>query len=132
MSLNDPIADMLTRIRSAANAHFETVTIPHSKIKESIARVLTDEGFFRNVEVMGEGIRKAVVITLKYTEEGRPIFTSLDRTSKLGRRYYIGAADIRPNRQGVGVAVLTTSKGVMKDVDAKRHGVGGEVLITVW
>jgi small subunit ribosomal protein S8 len=132
MALNDPIADMLTRVRNAAHAKHETVGIPYSKIKEAIANVLCSEGFIRNVEVIGEGKRKAIVITLKYTEGGRPVFTSLERTSKLGRRVYTAASDIRPNRQGVGVAILTTSKGIMKDVDAKRHGVGGEVICTIW
>lgn len=132
MALNDPIADMLTRVRNAAHARHDSVSIPYSKIKEAIAKVLRAEGFIRNVEVIGEGKRKAVVITLKYTEDGGPVFTSLERTSKLGRRMYTAASDIRPNRQGLGVAILTTSKGVMKDVDAKRQGVGGEVLCTVW
>ena len=123
---------MLSRIRTAANAHFDTVAIPHSKVKEAIGRVLTDEGFFTNMEVMGEGIRKSIVLTMKYRENGKPIFTGLEKTSKLGRRKYVGAADIRPNRQGIGVAIISTSKGVMKDVDAKRQNVGGEVLCTVW
>lgn len=132
MTLNDPIADMLSRIRNAANAHFDTVSIPHSKVKEAVGRVLTQEGYFADIEVMGEGIRKSIVLALKYRPNGKPIFTSLEKTSKLGRRKYIGAADIRPNRQGIGVAVLSTSKGVMKDVDAKRQGVGGEILCTIW
>lgn len=123
---------MLVRIRNAANAHFDTVSIPHSKIKEAVGRVMQSEGFVDNLEVMGEGIRKSIVMGLKYRENGKPFFTNLQRTSKLGRRKYVAASDIRPNRQGVGVAILSTSKGVMKDVDAKRQGVGGEVLCTVW
>ena len=132
MAVNDPIADMLTRVRNAAHARHDTVAIPHCKINESIARVLVAEGFLRNVEVLGEGKGKSIVVSLRYDDEGRPVFKSLARTSKLGRRYYIGAADIRPNRQGVGVAILTTSKGIMKDTDAKRQGIGGEVICTVW
>lgn len=132
MTLNDPIADMLIRIRNAANAHFDTVSIPHSKIKEAVGRVMQAEGFIESLEVMGEGTRKSIVIAMKYRPNGKPVFTSLQRTSKLGRRKYIAASDIRPNRQGIGVAILSTSKGVMKDVDAKRQGVGGEVLCTVW
>ena len=132
MALNDPIADMLSRIKTAANAHFDTVSIPHSKVKEAIGRVMLAEGFFHDLEVMGEGIRKSIVITLNYRENGKPVFTGLQRTSKLGRHKYVGAQEIRPNRQGVGVAILTTSKGVMKDTDAKRQGVGGEVVCTVW
>lgn len=132
MTLNDPIADMLIRIRNASNAHFETVSIPHSKIKEAVGRVMQAEGFVDNLEVMGEGIRKSIVIGLKYRPNGKSIFSNLQRTSKLGRRKYVSASDIRPNRQGIGVAILSTSKGVMKDVDAKRQGVGGEILCTVW
>ncbi len=132
MALNDPIADLLTRIRNAAHAHHDMVTIPYSKIKEAVSRVLLKEGFIKNVEAMGEGKRKSILIALKYTAAGRPIFASLEKTSKLGRRRYVAAADIRPSRQGMGVAILSTSKGVMKDVDAKRQGIGGEVLCTVW
>jgi len=132
MTLNDPIADMLNRIRNASNAHHDTVSIPYSKIKEAVGRVIVAEGFLGDLEVMGEGTRKSIVIALKYRPDGKPIFTGLSRTSKLGRRRYTSAADIRPNRQGVGVSIISTSKGVMKDVDAKRQGVGGEVLCTVW
>lgn len=132
MAINDQIADMLARIRNAANAGFPNVVVPHSKIKESIAKIICEEGFFRSYEVAGEGVRKALVIDLKYGSNGKPIFMALRRTSKLGRRYYVGTRDIRPSRQGMGVAILSTSKGVMKDVDAKRQGVGGEVLCTVW
>ncbi len=132
MTLNDPIADMLIRIRNAANAHFDVVSIPHSKIKEAVGRVIQAEGFVSSLDVMGEGIRKSIVIGLKYKPNGKPVFMSLEKTSKLGRRKYVGASDIRPNRQGVGVAIISTSKGVMKDVDAKRQGVGGEVLCTIW
>jgi len=132
MPVNDPIADMLTRIRNAVHAKHVNVLVPHSGIKEALARVLAAEGFVREVEVAGEGVRKSIVITLKYMPSGEPVFRSLERTSKLGRRCYIGASDIRPNRQGVGTAILTTSKGVMKDVDAKRLGLGGEILCTAW
>ena len=132
MAVNDPIADMLTRVRNAAHARHDNVTIPHSKINEAIARVLAAEGFLRNVDVLGEGIRKTIVVGLRYDDQGAPIFKNLARTSKLGRRCYLGASDIRPSRQGMGVAILTTSKGVMKDTDAKRQGIGGEVICTVW
>ena len=132
MSFNDPIADMLTRIRNAAHARHDKVTIPHSGIKEALARILVSEGFLRSVDVGGEGIRKSIIIDLKYLPTGEPVFRNITRASKLGRRLYTSASDIRPNRQGIGVAILTTSKGVMKDVDAKRQGIGGEVLCTAW
>ncbi len=132
MAINDPIADLLTRIRNAANAGLPTVVIPHSRIKAAIAQILRDEGFISSVEVAGEGWKKQIIIALKYTDEGDPIFASLARTSKLGRRQYVRAREIRPSRQGMGVAILSTSKGVMKDTDAKRQGLGGEILCTVW
>jgi Ribosomal protein S8 len=132
MAVNDPIADMLVRIKNAAHAGFPNVIIPHSKMKESIARVIQSEGFVKNIEVAGEGWRKSLIIDLKYTEAGKPVISSLTRTSKLGRRYYIGMKGIKPSRQGMGVAILSTSKGVMKDTDAKRQGVGGEVICTIW
>lgn len=132
MPVNDPIADMLVRIKSAANAKFAQVSIPHSKIKESIARILQAEGFLKNVQVLGEGLRKSVVIELKYTSTGAPVFSEIRRVSKLGRRQYTHARDIKPSRQGMGVSILSTSKGIMKDTDAKRQGVGGEVLCNIW
>ncbi len=132
MAANDPIADLLTRIRNAANARHDTVAIPHSKVKEALARAISAEGFLRGVDVIGEGIRRSIVVTMKYTSEGKPVFTNLARTSKLGRRCYVSAADIRPSRQGMGVAILTTSKGIMKSEDAKRLGIGGEVICTIW
>lgn len=132
MPVNDPIADMFVRIRNAANAGFPTVAIPHSKIKEALARILHAEGFVKGAEVIGEGLRKAIVVEMKYMEDGRPVFTEIKRTSKLGRRRYTSVKAIGPNRQGMGVAILSTSKGVMKDTDAKRQGVGGEILCTIW
>ncbi len=132
MPVNDPIADLLVRIRNAANAKFDTVTMPHSKLREAVARIMHAEGFVSGVEVMGEGARKSMVVELKYTDERKPVFNEMKRTSKLGRRVYLSAGEIRPSRQGMGVAILTTSKGVMKDTDAKRQGVGGEVLCTIW
>ena len=132
MAVNDQIADLLTRIRNATKAHHDTAAIPHSRMKEALARAIGAEGFLKGVEVIGEGLRKSIVVTLKYTADGEPVFTSMKRTSKLGRRCYIGASDIRPSRQGMGVAILSTSKGIMKDTDAKRHGLGGEVICTIW
>lgn len=132
MPTNDPIADMLTRIRNAANAGFPEVCVPHSKIKESIAHLLAGEGFLRGVQVAGEGVRKQIVIGLKYDENKDPIFSTMKRESKLGRRRYVSAKEIKSSRQGMGVSLISTSKGIMKDTDAKRQGIGGEVLCTVW
>jgi small subunit ribosomal protein S8 len=132
MSLNDPIADFLTQVRNAAHAGHDSVSIRHSKMKESIARILMNEGYVRNVDVVGEGVRKQVVVELKYTASRKPVFHSMDRVSKGGRRVYVSQKEIKPTRQGVGVAILSTPKGVMTDTDAKRQGVGGEILCTVW
>lgn len=132
MSYNDPIADMLTRIRNAAMARHDKATVPYSWMKESVVRIISSEGFLGDVDVVGSGIRKSLVIGMKYREDGQPIFSSLQRSSKLGRRYYIGVKNIKASRQGMGVSILTTSKGIMKDVDARRQGVGGEVICTIW
>lgn len=132
MAINDPIADMLIRIRNAANARSSHVSIPYSRIKESIGHLLVGEGFFRGMEVAGEGPRKAIVVEIKYATDGKPVFHELKRASKLGRRVYIGADEIKPIKKGAGVSIISTSKGLMKDMDAKRQGVGGEVLFTIW
>lgn len=132
MVANDSIADMLTRIRNAANAKHDQVSIPYSRLKEALANIMRNEGFIGDVEVVGQGPKKVIVVGIKYTSAGEPVFNDLRRTSRLGRRVYVTAKEIRPSRQGVGVAILSTSKGVMKDVDAKRQGVGGEVLCTIW
>lgn len=132
MALNDPIADLLTRIRNAGHAGHESVTVRHSKIKESIARVLSHEGYVGSVDVVGEGSRKQVVVEITYTAHKKPTFCSLDKVSKGGRRVYVSNKEIKPTRQGMGVAILTTPKGVMTDTEAKRRGIGGEVLCTVW
>ena len=132
MALTDPIADMLTRIRNAAHAGHESVNVAYSKIKEAVARLLQKEGFVGDVQVVGEGVRKQLVVELKYAHHSRPAFTALERASTPGRRVYVKHKEIRPMRQGMGVAILTTPKGVMTDSEAKRQGVGGEVMCTVW
>ncbi len=132
MSFNDSVADLLTRIRNAANAKHAQVAIPYSRLKESVAKIIADEGFLGSVDVVGSGLGKSIVINVKYKENGKPIFSSMHRVSKLGRRKYISSKEIKPSRQGMGVAIISTSRGVMKDVDAKRMGVGGEVLCAIW
>jgi len=132
MSFNDPMADMLTRIRNGVNAKHKEVKIPYSKLKESVAAIIRKEGFIKSVMVSGEGIEKAVVVGLKYMPDGTPAFREMKRVSKLGRRVYLKSKEIKPNRQGVGVSILSTSKGVMKDMDARKQGVGGEVLCSIW
>ena len=132
MAINDTISDTLTRIRNAGMAGHDMTNIPYSKISESIARLLMREGFVHDVQVVGEGIHKQITVAMKYAGPKRPVFSAIERTSKPGRRGYVSHKNIRPTRQGVGIAILTTPKGVMTDDDAKRQGVGGEIICTVW
>lgn len=132
MAMTDPISDMLTRIRNAAHAGHDAVSMRHSKLKEAVARILLREGFVNDVNVVGEDPRAELVIALKYDGPRRPVFNSLERVSKPGRRIYIANREIKPTRQGMGIAILTTPKGVMTDSEAQRLGVGGEVMCTIW
>ena len=130
--MTDPIADMLTRIRNALHAKHEQVIVPASRLKTQIAAILKSEGFIDGAETIGEGKKKSIVIQLKYTSSKKPVISEISKTSKLGRRVYLSKDEIRPVRRGRGIAILSTSKGVMKDADAKKGGVGGEILCTVW
>jgi small subunit ribosomal protein S8 len=128
--MNDPIADMLTRIRNAQGVRQKTVTMPASKIKLAVARVLKDEGYILDVREAGEASKKQLEIELKYIE-GRGVIDQLKRYSKPGRREYFGANDLPRVQDGLGIAIVSTSKGVMSDAQARREGHGGEVLCTV-
>ena len=135
MSVNDPIADMLTRIRNATMREHEVVSIPHSSIKESIAGVLKEEGFIEDFQVIADEPRTNLRIKLRYVGDRRTrraVITGLERISKPGRRVYVGKREIPWVLSGMGVSILTTSKGVMTGQSARRHGVGGEVLCEVW
>jgi small subunit ribosomal protein S8 len=135
MSVNDPIADMLTRIRNATMREHEVVSIPHSSIKESIAGVLKEEGFIEDYQVLSEEPRPVLRVKLRYVGDRRTrraVITGLERVSKPGRRVYVGKREIPWVLSGMGVAILTTSKGVMTGQSARRHGVGGEILCEVW
>lgn len=135
---SDPIADMLTRIRNALMVQHKTVHIPHSKLKEEMARVLKDEGYIVDFAIVTEPDKayiKTIEITLKYfgeRRERRPVITGLQRVSKPGRRIYVGKSEIPWVLSGMGVAILTTNRGVMTGQQARRQGVGGEVLCYVW
>lgn len=137
MAVNDPIADMLTRIRNAIIAGHTLVAMPSSKMKESIARILKEEGFIGGYEVVDgphPGI-KILRLRLKYVGERRhrrPVITGLERISRPGRRIYAGKGDIPWVLSGMGVAILTTPKGVMTGIRARQMGVGGEVICKVW
>ena len=134
MSITDPIADMLTRIRNANIARHSQVAMPMSKMREAIAKILRDEGFVQDYEILPGKIYSTLLIHLKYTRDRRPqpVIHGLKRVSKPGRREYSRRQDIPWVRSGLGVAILSTSKGVMTGRQARREGVGGEVLCYVW
>jgi small subunit ribosomal protein S8 len=132
MSVNDPIGDMLTRIRNACMAGHTTVAIPASKIKLAIADILKGEGFIRDYQVQEAHPADAIVLTLKYTPERQPVITGLKRISKPGLRIYTKQADIPRVRGGLGLSILSTPKGVLAGHVAQRQQVGGEVLCYVW
>lgn len=135
MSMSDPIADMLTRMRNAIQRQHPAVSIPHSKTKEAIAQVLKEEGYIEDYQVLPERPQAVLRLKLKYAGDRRTrrsIITGLDRVSKPGRRIYVGKSDIPWVLNGMGIAVLTTSSGVMTGQHARRKGIGGEVLCRVW
>jgi small subunit ribosomal protein S8 len=135
MSVNDPIADMLTRMRNALMAGHQVVSVPTSTIKLAIARIMVEEGFIENFEEATDNGHKTLRMKLKYVgvrRERRPVITGLKRVSSPGRRVYVNKGDIPWVRSGMGVAILSTPKGVMSGTRARQMGVGGEVLCQVW
>ncbi|MDT8306981.1 MAG: 30S ribosomal protein S8 [Anaerolineae bacterium] len=135
MSMSDPIADMLTRVRNALRRQHPAVSIPHSNTNEAIAQVLKEEGYIEDYQVLPETPRPVLRIKLKYVGDRRnrePVITDLQRVSKPGRRVYVAKDEIPWVLNGMGIAVLTTSRGVMTGHKARRLGVGGEVLCKVW
>lgn len=131
MSMSDPIADMLTRIRNGLRAQKPDVSMPSSKTKVSIAEVLKQEGYIKGYKVSGDGAMKSLDIELKYFQ-GQPVIEELDRVSKPGYRVYAGSSEVPRVRNGLGVALISTSNGIMTDKSARESGVGGEVLCTVF
>ncbi len=132
MSMNDPIADMLTRIRNGGHAGHRRVDMPVSKLKIEISRILTENHFIHGYKVLDDGRHGVLRLYLKYTEEERPVIRSLKRVSRPGLRRYVGASDVPKVRAGMGIAILSTSRGVMTDREARAGQVGGEVLATVY
>lgn len=132
MSMTDPIADMLTRIRNANQALHEEVDIPSSKLKVEIARILKREGFIKGYKVIEEGPQGTLRIFLKYGPGNERVINKLARASKPGRRLYTRSKRIPRVKSGLGMAILSTSKGIMTDAEAKAAGVGGEILCYVW
>ncbi len=132
MSMTDPIADMLARVRNASQAMHDEVAIPMSKIKENIARILTNEGYVEGFEIADAEGHPVIKIRLRYSTERERAISGIRRISKPGRRVYRGATELPRVLGGMGVAIISTSKGVMTDKEARREKVGGEVLAYVW
>jgi len=131
MTMQDPVADMLTRIRNAQMVRMKTVTMPNSKLKRSICNVLATEGYIESYETSDES-KPVLTITLKYSDEGKPVIESIDRASRPGLRRYVGSGELPRVRGGLGTAILSTNQGVITEKAARRLGVGGEVLCTVF
>ena len=132
MHITDPIADMLTRIRNANNAKHETVDVPASNMKKVIAQILLDEGYIKNYQIVDDGTQGVIHITLKYNPGKEKVLTGLRRVSKPGLRVYVGADELPSVLRGLGIAIVSTSKGVMTDKKARAAHVGGEVLAFIW
>lgn len=131
--MSDPIADMLTRIRNANTAKHDTVSIPSSKIKASIAEILLQEGYIKAFEIQEEGTRKNILVTLKYgKDKNEKVIHGLSRISKPGLRVYAGAEEMPKVLGGLGIAIVSTNEGVMTDKEARKKNVGGEVLAYIW
>lgn len=132
MQITDTIADMLTRIRNANSAKHDTVDIPASNMKKSIAQILVDEGYVKGFQVIDDGKQGVIRMTLKYGDNKTPVLTGLRRVSKPGLRIYSNCEDMPKVMKGLGIAIVSTSKGVMTDKKARKENVGGEVLAFVW
>jgi small subunit ribosomal protein S8 len=130
--MTDPISDMLTRIRNAGRSQHAVMRCPNSQLKQAVANVLSSEGFIGEVHVDGEEGKKELVVNLRYSEDGSMMIDEIHRVSTPGCRVYVGAEDVPRVRNGLGMSILTTSKGVMCDRDAREAGIGGEVMCEVW
>ena len=132
MQITDTIADMLTRIRDANSAKHPTVDVPASNMKKQIAQILVDEGYIKSFRVIDDDKQGVIRITLKYTENKSQVITGLRRVSKPGLRIYSNSKDMPKVMKGLGIAIVSTSKGIMTDREARKNNVGGEVLAFVW
>lgn len=130
--MTDPIADMLTRIRNANNARHTSVDIPASNIKKEIAKILLEEGYIKNLDVIEDEKQGMLKIELKYAESGQRVITGLKRISKPGLRVYVKCDDVPKVLGGLGTAIISTSKGIITDKEARKEGVGGEVICYIW
>ncbi len=132
MLMNDPIADMLTRIRNALTARHDTVTLPASNMKKAIAKILLEEGYIKSVDYIDDGLQGQIKIVLKYAEGKQSVINGLKRISTPGLRVYARNDELPKVLGGLGIAIVSTSKGVMTDKEARKAGVGGEVLAYIW
>lgn len=132
MIMNDPIADMLTRIRNALIARHDTVTLPASNMKKAIAKILLDEGYVKSIDFIDDDVRGQIKIVLKYVQGKQPVIKGLKRISKPGLRVYARREELPKVLGGLGVAIISTSKGIMTDKEARNAGIGGEVLAYIW
>jgi small subunit ribosomal protein S8 len=132
MSMTDPIADLLTRIRNAHTAKHDRVDVPSSKVKVELCRILKEEGYIRDVAVIEQQPQDQLRIFLSYTKEGKPGIQRMRRVSTPGRRVYRGTADIKPVLNGLGIGIVSTSQGLMTDRKAREQRVGGELLCEIW
>lgn len=132
MTMTDPVADMLTRVRNAAKARFNSVDIPGSKMKIDIARILKDEGYIRNYKFIKDAKQGILRIYLKYGSGQESVIYGLDRVSRPSRRVYVRSKDIKPVFNGLGTAILSTSRGIMTDRKARKENLGGEVICNIW
>ena len=133
--MTDPVSDFLTRLRNAAQAQHQDVAIPSSKLKRELARILKEQGYIEDYDVQPAGQGRPgeqIMITLKYTEDRKPVITGMERVSRPGRREYVDSSRIPRIRGGMGTAIISTSRGVMTGHQARREGVGGEVVARVW
>ena len=132
MQITDTVADLLTRIRNASSAHHETVDIPASKVKKAIVSILADEGYIAKFSEIEDAKQGVLRVYLKYNENKKPVITGLKRVSKPGLRIYKNVEDMPRVMKGLGIAIISTSKGIMTDREARRNNVGGEVMAFVW
>ncbi|MGC9220536.1 MAG: 30S ribosomal protein S8 [Solirubrobacteraceae bacterium] len=135
MSMTDPIADFLTRLRNAAKAQHHDVTMPSSRLKCEVARILKEQGYIDGYEVVSAGAGRPgeqIVVTLKYTNDRKPVISGMQRVSRPGQRHYVDHGHIPKIQGGLGTAIISTSRGLMTGHDARQLGVGGEVVATVW
>jgi small subunit ribosomal protein S8 len=132
MNINDPVSDLLARVRNALSARHEKADVPSSRFKVELARILKDEGYIKNFKVMDDRGGSLLRLYLKYDDTGNPVIHGLARSSKPGRRLYAGKNELPEVLGGLGVAIVSTSQGLLTGNDAKKRGVGGEVVCTVW